>query len=199
MVPVDPPLLLDTLSPLLSSGSPLSTLESRTVRRLSSAVFGCSSTISRAISIAHQLWVASYHNRVHLCYFRVHPHHSRVVFKLPLLLRVPIVSRIHHRRIHRLRLPTQPPASQTASLFPATGPAPTTHAQPKLKQDPNERTAACMRILINAVNSLLFPDADPDSSAWTRPPPNIVAVQSLLYAGLTTSLFAAFLAMLGKR
>ena len=60
-------------------------------------------------------------------------------------------------------------------------------------------TAAYMRILIHAVNSSLFPDADPDSATWTGPPPEIVTVQSLLYASLATSLFAAFLAMLGKQ
>ena len=60
-------------------------------------------------------------------------------------------------------------------------------------------TAAYMRILIHAVNSSLFPDANPDSVTWTGPPPEIVTVQSLLYASLATSLFAAFLAMLGKQ
>jgi len=56
-----------------------------------------------------------------------------------------------------------------------------------------------MRILIHNMNNSLFPDADPSSVAWTGPPPVIVTVQSLLYASLTTSLFAAFLAMLGKQ
>jgi hypothetical protein len=56
-----------------------------------------------------------------------------------------------------------------------------------------------MQILIHAVNSSLFPDADPGAIAWTGPPPEIVTVQSLLYASLVTSLFAAFLAMLGKQ
>ena len=60
-------------------------------------------------------------------------------------------------------------------------------------------TAAYMRILIRTMNNSLFPDADPDSATWTGPPPEIVTVQSLLYASLTTSLFAAFLAMLGKQ
>ena len=60
-------------------------------------------------------------------------------------------------------------------------------------------TAAYMRILIHAVNGSLFPDADPDSTAWTGPPPEIVTVQSLLYASLATSLFVAFLSMLGKQ
>jgi len=60
-------------------------------------------------------------------------------------------------------------------------------------------TAAYMRILVHTMNSSLFPDADPASTTWTGPPPEIVTVQSLLYASLTTSLFAAFLAMLGKQ
>ena len=60
-------------------------------------------------------------------------------------------------------------------------------------------TAACMQILIHAVNNSLFPNADPGAIAWAGPPPEIVTVQSLLYASLATSLFAAFLAMLGKQ
>jgi len=60
-------------------------------------------------------------------------------------------------------------------------------------------TAAYMRILIHTMNNSLFPDADPSTTTWTGPPPEIVTIQSLLYASLTTSLFAAFLAMLGKQ
>ena len=60
-------------------------------------------------------------------------------------------------------------------------------------------TAAYMQILIHAVNGSLFPDADPNAASWTGPPPGIVTVQSLLYTSLATSLFAAFLAMLGKQ
>jgi len=56
-----------------------------------------------------------------------------------------------------------------------------------------------MRILIHNMNNTLFPDADPNSIAWTGPPPEIIIVQSLLYACLATSLFSAFLAMLGKQ
>ena len=60
-------------------------------------------------------------------------------------------------------------------------------------------TTAYMQILIHAVNSSLFPDVNPNSIAWSSPPPEIVTVQSLLYASLATSLFAAFIAMLGKQ
>ena len=60
-------------------------------------------------------------------------------------------------------------------------------------------TAAYLRILIHNMNNTLFPDADPSSTTWTGPPPEIVTVQSLLYASLATSLFAAFIATLGKQ
>ena len=60
-------------------------------------------------------------------------------------------------------------------------------------------TAAYMKILIHTVNASLFPDADPDAIIWTGPPPDIVTVQALLYASLATSLFAAFVAVLGKQ
>ena len=56
------------------------------------------------------------------------------------------------------------------------------------EQDPNE----------HAIDSL-FPDANTDSVTWSGPPLEIVTVQSLLYASLATSLFAAFIAMLGKQ
>ena len=60
-------------------------------------------------------------------------------------------------------------------------------------------TAAYMRILIHTMNNSLFPDTNPSSTTWIGPPPEIITVQSLLYASLATSLFAAFLAMLGKQ
>jgi hypothetical protein len=86
-----------------------------------------------------------------------------------------------------------------AGLFSAVSSAFIIDVQSKLEPDPNEMTAAYMRILIHTMNNSLFPDADPSSTTWTGPPPEIVTVQSLLYASLATSLFAAFLAMLGKQ
>jgi len=49
------------------------------------------------------------------------------------------------------------------------------------------------------MNNSLFPDADPSTITWAGPPPETVTVQCLLYASLAMSLFAAFLAMLGKQ
>ena len=71
--------------------------------------------------------------------------------------------------------------------------------QSKLEPDPNETTATYTRILIHPVNASLFPDADPGSITCTGPPAEIITIQSLLYASLATSLFTAFLAMLGKQ
>jgi len=85
-----------------------------------------------------------------------------------------------------------------AGLFSAVSATFVASVQPKLEPDPNEMTAAYMQILIHTMNNSLFPDVDPSSVAWTGPPPEIITVQSLLYASLATSLFAAFLAMLGK-
>ena len=56
-----------------------------------------------------------------------------------------------------------------------------------------------MQILIHTMNASLFPNVDPNVTPWAGPPPEIVTVQSLLYASLAISLFAAFLATLGKQ
>ena len=56
-----------------------------------------------------------------------------------------------------------------------------------------------MRILIHTMNNSLFPNADSSFTIWTGPPPELVIVQSFLYTSLAISLFAAFLAMLGKQ
>jgi len=60
-------------------------------------------------------------------------------------------------------------------------------------------TAAYMQILIHTMNNSLFPDANPGATTWTGPLPEVITAQSLLYASLATSLFAAFIAMLGKQ
>ena len=45
----------------------------------------------------------------------------------------------------------------------------------------------------------LFPDIDPNSAAWTGPPPGIFTVLFLLYASFAMSVFAVSLAMDGRR
>lgn len=60
-------------------------------------------------------------------------------------------------------------------------------------------TSTYMQILIHTMNNSLFPDVDPNSVIWAGPSSEATAAQSLLYASLATSLFAAFLGMLGKQ
>ena len=93
---------------------------------------------------------------------------------------------------------TEPRGIQ-AGLFSAVSATFVASVQPKIEQDPNDVTVVYMQILIHTMNNSLFPDADPSSATWTGPPRTFVIVQSLLYASLATSLFAAFIAMLGKQ
>ena len=71
--------------------------------------------------------------------------------------------------------------------------------QPQLQSDPNEETAALLRVLIYKIDNTTFGDNVPPIPQWTGPPHTIVQVQAILYASLATSLFSAFLAMLGKQ
>ena len=71
--------------------------------------------------------------------------------------------------------------------------------QPQLQQDPNEETAALLRVLIYKIDNTTFGGDVPAVPHWPGPPPTIVQVQAILYASLATSLFSAFLAMLGKQ
>ena len=71
--------------------------------------------------------------------------------------------------------------------------------QSNVQPDPNETTAAYMKVVIHAANDSFIPDADPSSVAWTGPSREIVTVQAILYASLAIPPLSAFLAMLGKR
>ena len=66
--------------------------------------------------------------------------------------------------------------------------------------DPNEETAALLRLLIYTINNAALGGDIPTVPSPNPPlPQSIVQVQVLLYASLVTSLFSAFLAMLGKQ
>ena len=71
--------------------------------------------------------------------------------------------------------------------------------QQALKPDPNEETAALLRVLIYKIDNTTFSGAAPALPQWTGPPQTTVRVQCLLYASLSASLLSAFLAMLGKQ
>jgi len=71
--------------------------------------------------------------------------------------------------------------------------------QPQLQPDPNDETAALLRVLIHKIDNTTFGDDIPAVPQWSGPPRTIVQVQAILYASLAASLFSAFLAMLGKQ
>jgi hypothetical protein len=69
----------------------------------------------------------------------------------------------------------------------------------QLQPDPNEETAALLRVLIHKIDNTTFGGDVPTVPQWTGPPRTIVRVEAILYASLAASLFSAFLAMLGKQ
>ena len=72
--------------------------------------------------------------------------------------------------------------------------------QPQLQPDTGEETVALLRVLIYKTDNTTFgKDVPALPQQWTGPPHAIVQVQALLYASLATTLFSAFLAMLGKQ
>lgn len=69
----------------------------------------------------------------------------------------------------------------------------------KLKPDPRDETVALLRVLIYKVDNTTFGGDVPTLPQWTGPSRTMIHVQAMLLASLTASLFAAFLAMLGKQ
>ncbi|KAF9783440.1 hypothetical protein BJ322DRAFT_152244 [Thelephora terrestris] len=86
-----------------------------------------------------------------------------------------------------------------AGLFSAVTSAFITQVQPQLQSDPNEETAALLRVLIHKIDNTTFGGEAPALPQWAGPPQTIIRVQCLLYASLFASLLAAFLAMLGRQ
>ena len=69
----------------------------------------------------------------------------------------------------------------------------------QLQPDPNNETAALLRVLIYKIDNTTFGNDIPALPQWAGPPRTIVQVQAILFASLAVSLFSAFLAMLGKQ
>ena len=86
-----------------------------------------------------------------------------------------------------------------AGLFSAVTSAFITQIDSQLQSDPNEETAALLRVLIYKIDNTTFGNDVPTLPQWTGPPRAIIQVQSILYASLAASLLSAFLAMLGKQ
>ena len=86
-----------------------------------------------------------------------------------------------------------------AGLFSAVTSAFIIEVNSELKPDPNEETAALLRVLIYKMDNTTFGGGVPAIPQWTGPPHTVVHVQAILFASLAASLFSAFLAMLGKQ
>ncbi|KAF9777416.1 hypothetical protein BJ322DRAFT_659378 [Thelephora terrestris] len=86
-----------------------------------------------------------------------------------------------------------------AGLFSAVASAFIVEVNPSLQPDPNDETAALLRILIYKIDNTTFGNDVPTLPQWTGPPRAIVHVQAILFASLAVSLFSALLAMLGKQ
>ena len=70
---------------------------------------------------------------------------------------------------------------------------------PQIQPNPNNETTALLRVLIHKIDNTTFGNDVPTLPQWTGPPRALVQVQAILFASLATSLFSAFIAMLGKR
>ena len=86
-----------------------------------------------------------------------------------------------------------------AGLFSAVTSAFIVDVNSRLQPDPNEETAALLRVLIYKIDATTFGNDVPTIPEWSGPPRSIVQVQTMLYASLVVSLFSSFLAMLGKQ
>jgi hypothetical protein len=86
-----------------------------------------------------------------------------------------------------------------AGLFSAVTSAFIIEVHSHLQQDPNDETAALLRVLLYKIDNTTFGNNVPTLPQWTGPPRTIVHVQAILFASLAASLFSAFLAMLGKQ
>jgi ribosome modulation factor len=86
-----------------------------------------------------------------------------------------------------------------AGLFSAVTSAFIIEVHSHLQQDPNDVTAALLRVLLYKIDNTTFGNDVPILPQWTGPPRTIVHVQAILLASLAASLLSAFLAMLGKQ
>ena len=83
-----------------------------------------------------------------------------------------------------------------AGLFSAVASAFVMEVNSELKPDPNEETAALLRVLIYKIDNTTFNDV-PIVPQWTGPSRAATQVQAILFARLAASLLSALVAMLG--
>ena len=90
--------------------------------------------------------------------------------------------------------------SPQAGLFSAVSSAFVIDVQSKLEPDPNEQSAALLRAILLTLNRSALPaETATVPPAQEDPPGEIVTAASLMYASLSISLLAAFVAVLAKQ
>lgn len=73
------------------------------------------------------------------------------------------------------------------------------YIHPQLQQDPNEESAALLRVLVYAANRTAFGGDVPQVPTWTGPPPTVIAALILLYLGLAATMASVLFAILAKQ
>ena len=89
--------------------------------------------------------------------------------------------------------------TRKAGLFSAVTSAFIVLVHSQLQPNPNDETAALLRVVLYKMDNATFGGDVPAVPHWPGPPRSTVHIQTILYASLTTALFSAFLAMLGKQ
>ena len=86
-----------------------------------------------------------------------------------------------------------------AGLFSAVSSAFIVNMQSSLMPSASDTTNALLKILVNKIDNTTFPPQEVALPVWTGPSSTIIWTQTLAYASLSSSLLAAFGAVLGKQ
>ena len=86
-----------------------------------------------------------------------------------------------------------------AGLFSAVGSAFIVNMQSSLTPSASDTTNALLKILVNKIDNTTFPPQEATLPVWTGPSSITIWIQTLAYTSLSSSLLAAFGAVLGKQ
>ena len=86
-----------------------------------------------------------------------------------------------------------------AGLFSAVSSAFIVNMQSSLTPSASDTTNALLKILVNKIDNTTFPPQEATLPVWTGPSSSTIWIQTLAYTSLSSSLLAAFGAVLGKQ
>ena len=98
-----------------------------------------------------------------------------------------------------LRRPQLNGRHRQAGLFSAVSSAFIVNMQSSLSPSDGDTTIAILKILVNKIDNNTFPAQEATLPVWTGPSNTTIWIQTLAYASLSSSLLAAFGAMLAKQ